>query len=463
MNVVYNASDTCSRFHLDRSFVRGLVGPIGSGKSVACCTELMELAHEQAPGPDGIRRSRWAIIRNTYRELNDTTMQTWFDWFPKQIGVWDAGNMKFTVEANDIHAEFMFRALDRPDDVKKLLSLELTGAWVNEARELPMAVIDMLQGRVGRYPSKAVHGAQPTYYGIIMDTNPPDTDHWWYYHFEENHTEGWAVFHQPSGLSDEAENRNNLPADYYERLMAGKDEQWVQAYVHGQYAFVRDGKPVYPMYNDTIHCARELLVPNPDWPTYIGLDFGLTPAAALFQRTPLGQYRVFDEIVTDDMAAFEFGGLIQRLLGESYPDLKIERITGDPAGDERAQTDKKTPFQVLRTDGVMAQPASTNDVEVRRKTVTRHLAKMTMMGEPALLISPKCKMLRKGMAGGFKYKRLQVRGHERYEDKPDKGRYSHICEALEYGLLGCGEGDRVIGIPQNRRKPTVKRAARIQL
>ena len=43
--------------------------------------------------------------------------------------------------------------MDRPEDVKKLLSLELTGIWINEAREIPKSIVDACTMRVGRYPS----------------------------------------------------------------------------------------------------------------------------------------------------------------------------------------------------------------------------------------------------------------------------------------------------------------------
>ena len=66
-----------------------------------------------------------------------------------------------------------------------------------------------------------------------------------------------------------------------------------------------------------------------------------------------------------------------------------------------------------------------------------------MDGKPALVISPKCKMLRKGMAGGFCYKRVQVSG-EKYADKPDKGIYSQIVEEAEYLLQGQGCGNEAV-------------------
>ena len=134
---------------------------------------------EQKPSADGKRKSRWVVVRNTYRELADTTVKTWLDWFPEQyLGPFIQQDMTHHISYGDIEAEVLFRALDRPQDVKKLLSLELTGAWINEAREVPKSVIDMIQGRVGRYPSKREGG--PTWFGVIMDTNPPDNDHWWY-------------------------------------------------------------------------------------------------------------------------------------------------------------------------------------------------------------------------------------------------------------------------------------------
>ena len=85
--------------------------------------------------------------------------------------------------------------------MRKLLSLEITGAWCNECRELPKAVIDGLTHRVGRYPTKADGGA--TWYGIWMDTNPPDSDHWFHTVSEKTPITGkyaWNFFRQPGGV-----------------------------------------------------------------------------------------------------------------------------------------------------------------------------------------------------------------------------------------------------------------------
>lgn len=445
-SVNYTASDTMSRFHDSDAFVRCLMGPIGSGKSVACIMEMMIKACQQAPSPDGIRRSRWAVIRNTYRELIDTTMQSFFDWFPKETGIWRAGDMKFTFiqrmpDSTTMEAEFIFRALDKPEDIKKLLSLEVTGAWMNEARETPKAVLDMCIGRLGRYPNARDGG--PTWFGMILDTNPPDSDHWMYKLFEENLPSNHAIFHQPSGLSPLAENLENLPTGYYTNMQAGKDQEWINVYVHGLYGFVQDGKPIYSEYKDDVHHTDEHIVVNRDLPLFIGIDFGLTPAAVIAQKAAAGRWLCIDELVTEDMGALTFGRLLKEKLVREYQGHKFE-IYGDPAGEGRAQTDEVTPFQILAAQGINAVPAYTNDYSIRREAVASTLMRMDFAGNTGFVIGPKCQILRKGMAGGYKYKRMQVAGQDKYQDKPDKGRYSHVCEALQYLMVGAGEGSAII-------------------
>jgi len=449
--VEYTASPTLVQFHkaqnMDKAFVRGIRGPIGSGKSVGMCLEIMRRATEQV-AYKRVRRSRWVVIRNTYRELVDTTIKTWFDWVPESLGNWSQQNMTFTIKSmlpdgTALYLEVLFRALDKPTDVKKLLSLEVTGGWINEAKEVPKAVLDMLQGRVGRYPSKRQGG--PSWFGVIMDTNSPDTDHWWYRIFEEHQPDNWMSFHQPSGVSEEAENVENLPAKYYTNMMSGKDKEWINVYVHGKYGMVMDGQPIYPEYNDDVHFCHDEIEAVPDEPLHIGIDFGLTPAALIGQKIN-GQWRIIDELITDGvtMGAYNFGTDLGQHLRSTYRGFEMI-ITGDPAGEQRAQTDERTPFEILDAVGISADPAHTNDFVIRREAFALPMTRMVFNGQPGLIVGPNCKMLRKGLAGGYKYRRLQVSGDEKFVDKPDKNRYSHICEAGQYLMLGAGEDDTLLG------------------
>lgn len=448
-NTVYRPSGAVSKaFMKSDAFVRGIMGPFGSGKSTACIYEILRRAAAQKQGSDGKRRSRWAIIRNTYPELRTTTIKSWHQHVPPQVGRWvDSGPPMHHIQSGDLDLEIIFLALDRPDDIAKLLSMELTGAWINECREVPRAVVDGLTGRVGRYPSVLLGGC--SWSGIIMDTNPPDSDHWYYTLAEEVKPEGWEFFKQPSGMAEDAENIANLPPNYYARQMAGKDEDWVKVYIHGEYGYVREGKPVYGSYRDSTHCAEfDMLLGQP---IYVGIDFGLTPAAAFAQRKPMGGWLIFDELVAQDMGAVRFSELLHEKLFGQYSLYPIGQITGDPAGDSRAQTDERTPFQILRANGIDAKPATTNDPIARIESVRSSLERM-IDGYAGLQVHPRCKQIRQGFMGGYCYRRLQVSGEEKYRDVPDKNHYSHVHDALQYLFIGAGEGKLLIGkTPSNRK------------
>jgi hypothetical protein len=236
--IAYTTPPTVGAFMDSGAFVRVIVGPIGSGKSSGCIMEILRRAMEQAPC-EGVRRTRFAVIRNTYRQLKDTTRKTFEQWIPPNLGRWREQDFTFEVDrrlpdGTRMFCEVLFRALDRPQDVKKVLSLELTGAYFNELREVPKELFDGVQGRVGRYPSKAQGG--PTWFGVWGDTNPWHTGHWGYELFSKGERpEGFELFEQPSGLGDGAENVENLPPGYYARLCAGKDSEWVDEYVRGKY------------------------------------------------------------------------------------------------------------------------------------------------------------------------------------------------------------------------------------
>ena len=446
----YIASPTMAKFHKSDAFVRSLFGPIGSGKSVACVAEMMRIScfvQQPTPGTN-VRESRWVVVRNTYRELMDTTIQTFFDWVPEHTGVFLKQDLKFTFkqalpDGTIVKAEFLFRALDKPDDIKKLLSLEVTGGWLNEAREIPKAIMDMLIGRLGRYPRKVDGLGGATRYCLLMDTNPPDSDHWYYKLFEEQKPEGYEIFYQPSGLSPEAENIKNLPDGYYQKMQAGKDQEWINVYVHGQYGFVQDGKPVWPEYKDDFHHTdKEITVPK-SLTIHVGIDFGLTPAAIFGVRTPTDQIIAFDELVAEDMDARTFGRLLKQKINSEYSGYNF-RFTSDPAGDFRAQSDSSTPFMMLAAEKIPAAPAWTNDPVIRIGAAAAPMKRLDSAGNPGFLVGPKCKVLRKALSGGYKYRRIKVAGDERYHDVPDKNRYSHPADGFQYLMLSLGEGTSLI-------------------
>src|SRR5688572_6838004 len=124
------------------------MGPVGSSKSSACWMELLDRAMRQKPDPRGLRRTRAAILRNTYPELKSTTIKTVLEWCPKLEMKWDSpitGKLDMWLpDKTRVQLEVIFLALERPEEVDKIGSLEITFGWVNEVREVAKAVFDKL-------------------------------------------------------------------------------------------------------------------------------------------------------------------------------------------------------------------------------------------------------------------------------------------------------------------------------
>lgn len=436
-----------------RSFI---CGPLGSSKTNASCWKAFRIMCGQAPDRQGVRKTRLVAIRNTYPDLLGTTAKDWLEMFG-DLGRFTKGNMeppahalRFSLEdGTSVESEMIFLSLDREEHVRKLRGMQLTAGWLNETKELPFSVVQMLDLRVGRYPQEV----EPTWYGIFGDTNAPDTDHWYYRLAEEDRPEGWEFYRQPGGLvranpdspwveNPRAENVQNLPRDYYVKGAQGKDEDWIKVNLANEYGFVKDGKPVYPGYRDASHCREFELIK--DLGLYIGLDFGLTPAALIGQKTAAGQWRIRRELVTEDTGVVRFAGELKRFLAKHFPGWPIVAITGDPAGDQRQAGDneERTVFQILKANDIEADPAYTNDFTVRTEAFAAPMARL-IDGEPGMLIHPECKVTRKGLQGGYAFKRLKVSGDERYRDVPDKNHFSHPCEAGQYMVMGGGEGQIV--------------------
>lgn len=436
---------TLQAFHNSDAFVRGVMGPFGSGKSTAMTMEILTRAMEQAPSPiDGKRYTRWAIVRNSYPELKTTTIKTWGDWCPPQYGRLTMGSpIRHYLVTNDMDMEVLFLALDRPEDQKKLLSLELTGAWFNEAREIPKAIIDAMTGRVGRYPSVSMGGC--TWSGIFMDTNPPDDQCWWYQMAEEDTPEGWEFFQQPPGDSDEAENLPNLPKNYYGRIAAGKDPDWVKVYVKGQYGYVREGKPVFSSFRDRVHVSPEIIAPIPNLPLFLGADFGLTPACGIAQRTISGRWVFLDEFCMEDAGVKRFAEQLAMYLAQHYAEFPVAGGWGDPAGKERGYREESA-FDLMNEycpldpahPEVRWLPAPTNDPLMRLEAIRNGLDRL-VDGDPGILVSPKCRTTRKGFNGGYHYKYLRSGDGSQTQETPNKNKFSHIMDAWQYAVLGGGE------------------------
>lgn len=434
LDIDYTPPSTGAKFMKSDAKMRVLMGPVGSGKSVTCSFEVIRRASMQDPNQQGIRKTRFAVVRETARQLQDTTIKTFLDWFPPGVcGDYMRTTKTYFFRVGDVESEIMFRALDDADDVANLNSLELTGAWFNECRDIHPDIVDAMSKRIGRFPSKKDGG--PTWHGMWGDTNPPTMDTWWYYQLEHlsaadgvsANDNGWDVFKQPSGRSPYAENIENLPDGYYDTQ--GRSDEYVRVYIDGEYGLSSAGLPVYKYFRPDYHMASSKLrhITNGVRPIIVGMDLGLTPAAVIGQQDARGRALIFAEAVSFDMGVQRFvRTVLKPLLYEQFSGAPVT-IVVDPAGTQRAQTDERSAVDIIKAEGLRVMPARTNSVAARINAVDDYLMRQ-VDGDPAFLVDPRCTHLKAAMMGGYRYK-------PKGDGAIDKNPHSHVAEALQYLML----------------------------
>ena len=471
----YTAPPTCAAFMKSESFGRLIAGPVGSGKTTACLFELFRRACEQHPAPDGLRYTRFAIVRQTLKQLKDTVLKDITGWL-KGIAEYKVSDNTVYIEVGDIRSEWLLIPLDNPEDQRRLLSMQLTGAWMSESIEMDLSIISPLAGRLGRYPSAAQGGC--TWMGLIADTNMPSEGSPWH-KFMVSPPADWDIFIQPGGMSDDAENLEwltqtpdtlKLPVDderrraqgrtYYERFIRSNSPDWCKRYVHAQFGDDPSGTAVFrDSFKRSFHVVDEV-EPVASYPLLMGLDFGRDPCAVICQADHKGRLLVLEEIIAEDI------GLETQLQRGIRPVLMSERylgrsivVVGDPAGKQRSTLYEETSFDLIKRYGLRAYPAPTNDVDKRIGAVEAWLLGQRDGGPAMVIDGTRCPTLVRALDGGYRYGK--TRGGLR-KPNPDKNEYSHIADALQYACVtahgGMGEmiANRLMAPPkrQGRQRMT---------
>mgnify|MGYP004702396547 CR=1 FL=1 len=457
--IAYTPPPTISRFIKDHLpgelFYDWIVGPVGSGKTTGIFFKLVYMAGLQKPGPDGIRRSRAVIVRNTSTQLRDTTLNSWFTWFKDgQAGKWHATDKVFMLRYGDIECEVLFRPLDTPQDVARVLSLEVTFAIIDEFVEIPQAIIDALSARCGRYPSAIEGGA--TNWGMWGSSNPSTEDNWWFDYLHAGAGviqpgEGVSLHHrmvldernaryflQPSGYSEQAENIEYLPGkrQYYTNQAKNKTEAWIKQFLEAEWGYSVSGKPVVQSFNPHIHISSKPLRFDPNLPLIAGYDPGLGGAAMIFGQEDLeGRLHVLGEIITSGVGAGRF--ITERLnpyLARQMPELRpgMFTISPDPAAANRSSNDESTIVATIKRHYPI-WIESNNRLPLRLDAIDHFCTRMAY-GMPSLVVDERaCPILVRALKGGWRYaldSKEQLRGGS--DARPEKNAYSHPGDAFGY-------------------------------
>ena len=436
-DINYTPSATVSDFLRDyipnELFYTFIVGPFGSGKTAGSLMKIAYMAGLQAKSPiDGIRRTRCVVVRNTFPQLRDNTLVSWNNWFKDGVaGKWKATDKSFMLKFADVECEVLFRALDTPEDVTRVLGLEITFAILDEFVTIPKEIVEGISGRCGRYPAKLDGGA--TNFGVWGASNPGEEDTWWHTLLIEDKPANVSYYHQPSGLSPQAENTENLPNGYYRNLAEGKSPAWTKQFIEASWGYSVAGKPVIPTFSRDIHVSKTILTPDKFLPLVIGFDPGMHSALIFGQHDMYGRLHVVDELILEGYGASRMcNDRLVPLLNAKYRGFEVI-IAPDPAANSRTPTNEGTVLDVLKEVRFKKywsiKVGSTNLIAPRLEAIEHFTTRLTEKG-PALVIDPRCKTIIKALGSGWRYEQNRRSGEDK--DTPEKNAYSHPGDALGY-------------------------------
>jgi hypothetical protein len=465
-------------FLLSPAFIKVIIGPVGSGKTMTALRALVQVGKKQGGVYDarGVfrRKARVGVIRETYPNLEKNTLPSWFDLFPEELGkfTWKAPyTHRLTLiiaenaqgQATDVvDFEIEFRAIGDRSVEEVTRGWQVAAVLVDEADLQPPELLSFLTGRVGRGGLDRDAVVDPQ---IILSLNAPSIDNWVYALAIEKNLgdmdedlreelggrELIEVFLQPGGREPNAENLHNLPRGYYKIQAAANKHRpgYVARMIDNKFVPLQHGQPVNPQFDYGAH-VRDIEW-EPGRPLIVGVDQGLFAAAVASQRTSMGHLRTLREAVMfrqdgktlDKIGPSAAGAMVRTMIAENFPELHPEmlRVVADPAAwaaADRADSEMDWIRAFSKALGQRVRKAKTNRQTLRNEAIWRAMAE-----REGYAVHPSCKHLIRGHLGGYHYRKAEIadgelRGHLEIADTI----HTHVCDAEQYAAL---EGEHVIG------------------
>ena len=468
--------------------VRGMIGPLGSGKTTTMLAGEVFCAIRAPKCVDGVRRYSVLCTRDSYRQLYKTAIPSWQELFPPTVGEWSGGQdrpaehrLRFVDNYGPVEFRIEFSAIPDGSIRDWLDGYQVTSLIMNAANSHPFDVYAFGGTRINRYPKKKL---LPKGYRneahIGFDMNKTDVDEWVYDEFVLNYDPNiMEILDFPGGLEPGAENVHNLDEGYYQdNIKRMRSQPWlIDILIHNKWGASRSGQPVFPEYDDAKHLATGHnggppmdIDAIPGVPLLIGLDAGTEkggrPAAVFFQVVAPYRVRVIDELYLGRCGPNRFGDALLAKLDEPHLRDATHGLRGFPdpsafyGADEEG--DEITWLDVIEGKlGIDLEEPESNELEGFRLETVRVL--LTGYEDGWMFqLSPRCKMLRKGFNSGYHYVREETRKGVTEKDRPNKNEYSHPMDALQHGVTGFFGRSLIVNMGRSRM-PATQQPGRIQL
>lgn len=472
-------------FMRSRAFICNIIGPVGSGKTMAALQKGLRVAAMQGGVKDenGItwRKARIGVIRESYPSLKSTTLKSWFNIVPESEGkfLWSA---PFTHSFRKIlrrdadgrpidvlDVEFEFRAIGDQTVEEACRGWEVNAVIVDEADLQPSDLVPYLTGRIGRFSDLSPELVVDPQ--IIISMNMPDIENHAYVLAMDREIEGLTeedkaqlsealggrelveTFIQPGGMEPDAENIHNLPngRGYYVLQVAANKHKpgYVDRMVHNKPVAMMYGKPVNGEFQHSAHVGQ--CIYNPRRKLIVGIDQGLFAAAVGLQRDEYGNIRSLFEVVnlSDDrkrllkVGPTAFGWKLRNAIIERYPAIEKEdiRFVCDPAAFAAGDREDNEHDWVLACQAALnlgkIHKAKSNRAALRNEAIWR--VQSTRHGYQ---VDPSCRHLIKAHSGGYRYEKEDLKtGETKGHVEIANTIYTHVADAEQYAAL---EGEHVI-------------------
>lgn len=459
------AGETLRRFHASDKFFRLISGPVGSGKTAgAGCVEMVLGCMIQNPFPDGVRRAKFGVLRDTYRNLYSQFLPNWWEWFPRDLGKFTGSDDRpafhqFNIDTplGPCEIQVEMRALGTNSVESTCRGWNLTGCFLDEADLLPREALSFLTGRVMRWPQKPFRVTK----GVWGAFNKPDEDNWLYDMCVESPPPDFEFFDQPSGVLDggppyilnpKADNIERLDANYYSLQIENNlhDTGYAHRMVYNRWGASRSGMLIYPEFVRDRHVSPVELEPPAGTVLRLGLDGGGTPAAVVGGRDASGRLVIYAEVVLTDpsdpkgrkllrqVGGARFGRAITDVLQPRFRHCRIELGWGDPSawyGADREAGEFSAMETAGQVSGVALMPAESNEVALRLDAVRNRLSIPPGSAVPNILINPSCKFTIRGFVSDYRWEDA-TKKQPGETLKPQKTVTSHVHDGLQYLCLG---------------------------
>lgn len=369
----------------------------------------------------------WALIRDTWENMQATTQKEFFKWFPPGVmGEYRSSTRTFHWgERTGLKGEVQFLGMDDPQDASKLQSRELAGFGIDEPA--PAAESGGVSEMIFDVALSRLRASGMKWYAAKLAQNNPDETHWSYKRFVVPGTAGFT-----SWQTKAPENTQNLPPGYYEKL-AGQWEHrpdLKRRFLEGKFGFQQVGKSVTPEWRDEVHLCPGL-TPIPKLDLILLWDGGLNPTCVITQVTPLGRWHILEAHVGDGIGMIELvADVVRPALAARYPRMKI-RHTGDPNLSQREQSNaQQSALRIIRQE--IGGPWRPGPVAIsERVEPLRAVLNRAPRGEGIVQVEPEgAKPVWHALRGGWHYHvaRTGLVGTD-----PEKDVHSHPGDCMGYG------------------------------